>query len=101
MRNVTLDLAPFEEKISLHRYLKEALDFPFYYGANLDALHDELASEREPLHIDVHYPKSPRGKWWITCPNCFAYLRTQRGKIIIWKSPIRKRRNASAPAGRT
>lgn len=46
MRNVTLDLAPFEEKISLHRYLKEALDFPFYYGANLDALHDELASER-------------------------------------------------------
>ena len=57
MRNVTLDLAPFEEKISLHRYLKEALDFPFYYGANLDALHDELASEREPLHIDVHYPK--------------------------------------------
>ena len=28
MRNVTLDLAPFEEKISLHRYLKEALDFP-------------------------------------------------------------------------
>ena len=57
MRNVTLDLAPFEEKISLHRYLKEVLDFPFYYGANLDALHDELASEREPLHIDVHYPK--------------------------------------------
>ncbi len=62
MRNVTLDLAPFEEKISLHRYLKEVLDFPFYYGANLDALHDELASEREPLHIDVHYPKTPRGK---------------------------------------
>lgn len=22
----------------------------------------KLASEREPLHIDVHYPKSPRGK---------------------------------------
>ena len=62
MRNVTLDLAPFEEKISLHRYLKEALDFPFYYGANLDALHDELASEREPLRIAVHYPKEPRGK---------------------------------------
>lgn len=49
MRDVTLDLTPFEEKISLHRYLKEALDFPFYYGANLDALHDELASERDPL----------------------------------------------------
>ena len=44
MRDIILDLSPFEEKISLHRYLKEALDFPFYYGANLDALHDELAS---------------------------------------------------------
>ena len=91
MRNVTLDLAPFEEKISLHRYLKEALDFPFYYGANLDALHDELS----PCISTCTIQNLRAEKWWITCPNCFAYLRTQRGKIIIWKSPIRKRRNAS------
>ena len=88
MRDVTLDLTPFEEKISLHRYLKEALDFPFYYGANLDALHDELASEHEPLRIAVHYPREPE-KWWIICPSCCACLRTQRGKTIIWKSRIR------------
>ena len=44
MREVRLDLTHFEEKVSLHRYLKETLDFPFYYGANLDALHDELTS---------------------------------------------------------
>ena len=25
-----------------HKYLKEALDFPDYYGENLDALHDIL-----------------------------------------------------------
>lgn len=42
MREVRLDLTHFEEKVSLHRYLKETLEFPFYYGANLDALHDEL-----------------------------------------------------------
>lgn len=96
MRNVTLDLAPFEEKISLHRYLKEALDFPFYYGANLDALHDELAGRGASPCISTCTIQNLRAeKWWITCPNCFAYLRTQRGKIIIWKSPIRKRRNAS------
>ena len=29
MRDITIDLRPFEEKISLHRYLKETLDFPF------------------------------------------------------------------------
>lgn len=62
MREVTLDLTPFEEKISLHRYLKETLDFPFYYGANLDALHDELTSETNPLRVVVCYSSSPKGK---------------------------------------
>ena len=62
MRDIILDLTPFEEKISLHRYLKEALEFPFYYGANLDALHDELASETHQTRITVRYPAQPRGK---------------------------------------
>lgn len=62
MREITLDLTPFEEKISLHRYLKEALDFPFYYGANLDALHDELSSEHDSLKIFVRYPALPKGQ---------------------------------------
>ena len=61
MREVTVDLTPFEEKISLHSYLKETLDFPFYYGANLDALHDELTSETEQLKLHVIYPDAPRG----------------------------------------
>lgn len=62
MREVTLIITPFDEKISLHRYLKETLDFPFYYGANLDALHDELSSETDDLQITVVYPKNPKGK---------------------------------------
>ena len=62
MREVTLDLTRFEEKISLHTYLKETLAFPFYYGANLDALHDALTSETESLRITVCYPSKPRGK---------------------------------------
>ncbi len=44
MAEITLNITQFEEKISLHSYLKEQLGFPFYYGANLDALYDELAS---------------------------------------------------------
>ena len=28
MRDIVLDLTPFEEKISLHGYLKETLNFP-------------------------------------------------------------------------
>lgn len=61
MREVTLDVTPFEEKISLHRYFKETLGFPFYYGANLDALYDELTSDMEGLKIELVYPKQPKG----------------------------------------
>ena len=61
MREVTLDLTSFEEKISLHRYLKETLGFPFYYGANLDALYDELTSETNDLSVTVTLPKEPKG----------------------------------------
>lgn len=72
MREITLDLTPFEEKISLHRYLKEALDFPFYYGANLDALHDELSSEHDSLKIFVHYPALPKAQMADYLPRLLA-----------------------------
>ena len=61
MREVTLNLTSFEEKISLHSYLKETLSFPFYYGANLDALYDELTSETSDLSITVVMPAQPKG----------------------------------------
>ena len=47
---------------SLHRYLKETLGFPFYYGANLDALYDELTSETSDLSVTVLLPEEPKGK---------------------------------------
>ena len=62
MRRITLDITPFEDKISLHRYLKEQLDLPFYYGANLDALYDELSSITETTDLTLRYSTSPRGK---------------------------------------
>lgn len=62
MREIQVNLTPFEEKISLHRYLKETLGFPFYYGANLDALHDELTSETDDVAIQVVLPENPQGK---------------------------------------
>ena len=61
MREVTLNLTSFEEKISLHSYLKETLSFPFYYGANLDALYDELTSETSDLSITVVLPAQSKG----------------------------------------
>jgi RNAse (barnase) inhibitor barstar len=62
MKEITLDITSFEEKIPLHRYFKEMLDFPFYYGGNLDALYDELSSNTQPLDITLRYPAAPKGK---------------------------------------
>ena len=75
MREITLDLTPFVEKISLHSYLKEAFDFPFYYGANLDALHDELASEVAPTRITVQYPAHPQGQMAAYMPRLLRVFR--------------------------
>jgi ribonuclease inhibitor len=62
MREIELDVSAFEEKIPLHRYLKERMEFPFYYGGNLDALYDELSSVTEPTRITLIYSTTPRGK---------------------------------------
>ncbi len=59
MADIILDVTQFEEKISLHSYLKEKLKFPFYYGANLDALYDELSSIEKPTPILLIYTDRP------------------------------------------
>ncbi len=72
MRNIILDIRPFAEKIALHQYLKEHLDFSFYYGANLDALFDELTSTTEPTSIVLRYPAHPTGKLADYLPRLLA-----------------------------
>ena len=39
---ILLDARSLREKTAAHRYLKEALGLPEYYGCNLDALYDCL-----------------------------------------------------------
>jgi len=75
MREITLNLTKFTEKISLHSYLKEMLDFPFYYGANLDALHDELSSEMVPTRIHIQYPANPQGQMENYLPRLLRVFR--------------------------
>jgi len=59
MTEIFLDITRFDEKISLHSYLKEEMNFPFYYGANLDALYDELTTITKPLRITLVYTDRP------------------------------------------
>ena len=53
MKYVFLDGAEIDSTVDLHRIFAEALDFPEYYGKNLDALHDALTDIREPVTVVV------------------------------------------------
>lgn len=56
MKQITLDGNILSDAAQIHDYLKEILDFPEYYGKNLDALHDCL-TDLENTEITVTAPK--------------------------------------------
>ena len=51
MKTIKLNVANIQTVKALHIYLAYMLDLPAYYGRNLDALHDVLSEESEPIHI--------------------------------------------------
>lgn len=51
METVTIDCAGITTKELLHKVLAEKLQFPDYYGKNLDALFDCLTENREDREL--------------------------------------------------
>ena len=50
----TIDFRKVEYYLEMHLVIREALDFPDYYGGNLDALWDCLRDMvGEPIHIEI------------------------------------------------
>lgn len=50
MKEIVLDCAEISDKKQLHKALADALDFPQWYGNNLDALMDRL-TELDEIHL--------------------------------------------------
>ena len=50
MREITIDCAGLD-KAGLHSAFRKALDFPQWYGNNLDALYDCLTELPEPVRL--------------------------------------------------
>ena len=55
MKQVILDGNILTDAAQVHDYLKEMLEFPEYYGKNLDALHDCL-TDLENVEITITSP---------------------------------------------
>ena len=56
MKQITLDGNILSDAAMVHDYLIEMLEFPEYYGKNLDALHDCL-TDLEHIDITITPPK--------------------------------------------
>lgn len=53
MKKVIIDCASIADKAALHCALAQALEFPDYYGNNLDALYDCLTDIREETFLTL------------------------------------------------
>ncbi|MEG0074690.1 MAG: barstar family protein [Eubacterium sp.] len=53
MKHFTVEMRCFKTNDDIHTGLKKVFDFPDYYGANLDALHDELTSITENVEVKL------------------------------------------------
>ena len=56
MKQITLDGNILADAAQVHDYLKERLEFPEYYGNNLDALHDCLTA-LDDIEITITAPE--------------------------------------------
>ena len=56
MKQIMLDGNLLADAAQMHEYLKEILQFPEYYGKNLDALHDCL-TDLDNVEITITAPE--------------------------------------------
>lgn len=60
MKQITINCASVESMASIHDILARELNFPAWYGRNLDALHDCLTAICEETQITfLHFPALP------------------------------------------
>lgn len=60
MKKFLLDIREYDNKEDIHSYIADTMDFPHYYGKNLDALYDVLTDISEYtsvlLIVEEHSP---------------------------------------------
>lgn len=68
---IVLDALRLQSKEEAHKYLREALDFPEYYGGNLDALH-ECLTELDGVVIEFVNADKVSGGYFGKVMNVFT-----------------------------
>ena len=86
MKEYIIDCAMMTDKTAAHEYLAQVLEFPEYYGKNLDALYDCL-SELPPCKITMLNPTAMNllGEYGETMRSVFldASMNSDNIELII------------------
>ena len=91
MKYVFLDGEKILSHTDLHRTFADALDFPEYYGNNLDALHDCLTEQEEPVGVIVVHAdllKEHMGRRWKSFLRLMDDLTEDEPGFRFWQEPF-------------
>ena len=91
MKYVFLDGEKILSHADLHRAFAQALEFPEYYGKNLDALRDCLTDETEPVGvIAVHADllREHMGRRWKPFLRLMDDLTKDEPGFRFWMEPF-------------
>ena len=55
MKSADIRVADFTDKLAIHDFLAKELEFPSYYGKNLDALYEVLTELDQPVRIRLEF----------------------------------------------
>ena len=91
MKYVFLDGEKILSNADLHRAFAETLDFPDYYGRNLDALHDCLTDMEEPVGVIAVHTDLLRervGRRWKAFLRLMDDLTEDEPGFRFWNEPF-------------
>ena len=96
MKQVLLDGALLATRAQVHRMLAEALDFPAYYGSNLDALYDCLTDLHSPVQITLTNTDA-LGPWGDALRRTLADAAAENPDLTILEQNTKKEGTAMIP----
>lgn len=82
--NIAIDCSAIETREDLHRILSQALRFPSWYGRNLDALHDCLASLSGTVRLENWEAAEEKlGKYGISAKRVLLRAALENENLIL------------------
>ena len=93
MRTIRLDCRQMEDRERLHDYLAQTLEFPSWYGRNLDALYD-LLCDQLPVCLILTIRRSLKP----TDRPLWRFSGTRRNKTRGWSWTLEARHHKAGEA---